>query len=242
MRDGIVRWNCANELRSSIVATLLASSIAGCIDVTGANRHVPNAGESIELPAPSREGDVAVERALAERRSVRDYAEVPLPLAALAQLAWAAQGVTHASGYRAAPSAGALYPLELYVVAGDVPGLEAGIYHYVPAEHRLVRHAGGDPRGAVARAALFQSWIADAPAIFVLAGVVERSAAKYGDRALRYVHMEVGHAAQNVYLQTEALGLGTCMVGAFHDGQLKRVLALPEAAVPLALLPVGTPR
>jgi SagB-type dehydrogenase family enzyme len=227
MRDGIVRWNCANELRSSIVATLLASSIAGCIDVTGANRHVPNAGESIELPAPSREGDVAVERALAERRSVRDYAEVPLPLAALAQLAWAAQGVTHASGYRAAPSAGALYPLELYVVAGDVPGLEAGIYHYVPAEHRLVRHAGGDPRGAVARAALFQSWI---------------GAAKYGDRALRYVHMEVGHAAQNVYLQTEALGLGTCMVGAFHDGQLKRVLALPEAAVPLALLPVGTPR
>ena len=124
----------------------------------------------------------------------------------------------------------------------EVLGLEAGVYRYVPAGHRLVRHGGGDARGAVARAALLQRWIADAPAILVLVGFTERSAAKYGDRAPRYVHMEVGHAAQNVYLQAEALGLGTCVVGAFHDGQLKRVLALPEAAAPLALLPVGTPR
>ena len=127
------------------------------------------------------------------------------------------------------------------MVAGEVPGLEAGIYRYVAAAHRLVRHASGEARGAVARAALMQGWIADAPAILVLVGVVERSAGKYGDRAPRYVHMEVGHAAQNVYLQAEALGLGTCMVGAFLDEQLKRVLALPEPAEPLALLPVGRP-
>ena len=221
---------------------LAAASVLGCIDVTGGDSQVPDAGEFIDLPEPQREGGVPVERALARRRSVREYADAALSLSALAQLAWAAQGITDPAGYRTSPSAGALYPLELYVVAGEVLGLEAGIYRYVPAGHRLVRHAGGDPRGAVARAALLQGWIADAPAILVLAGVIERSAGKYGDRAPRYVHMEVGHAAQNVYLQAEALGLGTCMVGAFHDWQLKRVLALPEAEVPLALLPVGTPR
>lgn len=231
------------RLRVYQAATLLAAaSVLGCIDVTGGDTQVPDAGESIDLPDPRREGDVAVERALETRRSVREYADKPLSLAALAQLAWAAQGITGPAGYRTAPSAGALYPLELYVVAGEVLGLEAGVYRYVPAEHRLVRHAGGDPRGAVARAAQMQGWIADAPAILVLAGVTERSAGRYGDRAARYVSMEVGHAAQNVYLQAEALGLGTCMVGAFRDWQLKRVLALSEAEEPLALLPVGTPR
>jgi SagB-type dehydrogenase family enzyme len=230
-------------LRPSIaVIVLAAAAVLGCVDVTGADTRVPNVAESIDLPEPQLAGDVPVERALAARRSVREYRDVPLRLADLAQLAWSAQGVTHPAGYRTAPSAGALYPLELYVVVGEVPGLEAGVYQYVPAGHRLVRHAGGDARGAVARAALLQGWIADAPAILVLVGFTERSAGKYGERAPRYVHMEVGHAAQNVYLQAEALGLGTCVVGAFHEGQLKRVLALPEAGAPLALLPVGTPR
>lgn len=231
------------RLRACQAATLLAAvSILGCLDWTGADSQAPNAGELIDLPEPQRQGDVPVERALAMRRSVREYAAAPLSLAALGQLAWAAQGVTNHVGSRTSPSAGALYPLELYVVAGEVLGLEAGIYRYVPAGHRLVRHAGGDPRGAVARAALMQGWIADAPAILIFAGVTERSAGKYGDRAPRYVDMEVGFAAQNVYLQAEALGLGTCMVGAFHDWLLKRVLALPKAEAPLALLPVGTPR
>ncbi|MDJ0851051.1 MAG: SagB/ThcOx family dehydrogenase [Myxococcota bacterium] len=229
------------RLRTSIV-TLAAASVLGCIDFTGADTRLPNVGESMDLPEPRLEGEVPVERALAARRSVREYSGVPLPLPDLAQLAWAAQGVTDPAGYRTSPSAGALYPVELYLVAGEVVGLEAGVYQYVPAEHRLLRHAGGDARAAVARAALLQGWIADAPAILVLVGFTERSAGKYGDRAPRYVHMEVGHAAQNVYLQAEALGLGTCVVGAFLDGQLKRVLALPETAEPLALLPVGTPR
>ena len=223
-------------------AMLVAAFLLGCIDIAGADTQVPNVGEIIDLPEPRREGEVPVERALAKRRSVRDFADASIPLAAVAQLAWAAQGVTDPAGHRTAPSAGALYPLELYVVAGKVPRLEAGIYRYVAAGHRLVRHAGGDARGAVARAALLQGWIADAPAILVLTGVIERSAGKYGDRAPRYVHMEVGHTAQNVYLQAEALGLGTCMVGAFRDRQLKHVLALPDAEAPLALLPVGTPR
>jgi SagB-type dehydrogenase family enzyme len=231
------------KLPSYHAALLLATaSVLGCIDVTGSDTQVPNVGELLDLPEPRREGDVPVERALAMRRSAREFSDASLSLAALAQLAWAAQGITDPAGFRTAPSAGALYPLELYVVAGDVQGLEAGVYRYVPAGHRLERHAGGDPRGAVARAALLQGWIADAPAILVLAGVTERSAGKYGERAPRFVHMEVGHAAQNVYLQAEALGLATCIVGAFHDGQLKRVLALAEAEAPLALLPVGTPR
>jgi SagB-type dehydrogenase family enzyme len=230
-------------IRRFIAAPLLAAALSpGCIDVTGADTQAAKVGESIALPEARREGRVPVERALAGRRSVREYADAPLPLAELAQLAWAAQGVSDPAGYRTAPSAGALYPLELYLAAGEVLGLEPGVYRYLPQGHRLVRHAGGDVRGAVARAALLQLWIADAPAILVLAGVIERSAAKYGDRARRYVHMEVGHAAQNVYLQAETLGIGTCMVGAFHDGQLKRVLALPDEVEPLALLPVGRPR
>ena len=221
---------------------LVATSVFGCIDATDADTVVPSPGPLIDLPEPRRDGDLPVEQALAIRRSVREYADTPLSLAALSQLAWSAQGITDSAGHRTSPSAGALYPLELYVVAGDVPGLEAGIYRYVPEGHRLMRHAGGDARDAVARAALMQGWIADAPAILVIAGVAERSAGKYRDRAPRYIHIEVGHAAQNVYLQAEALGLGTCMVGGFNDSQLTRVLALPAAAEPLALLPVGTPR
>ena len=224
------------------VAMLAAALLLGCINVASADTQTLDTGELIDLPEPRLEGGVPVEQALARRRSVREYADTALSLAALAQLAWAAQGITDPTGYRTAPSAGALYPLELYVVAGDVLGLEAGIYRYVPAGHGLVRHASGDQRVDVARAALLQGWIADAPAILVLTGVTERTVTKYGDRAPRYVHLEVGHSAQNVYLQAEALGLGTCMVGAFNDGQMKRVLALPDTEAPLALLPVGTPR
>jgi SagB-type dehydrogenase family enzyme len=194
------------------------------------------------LPEPSLDGEVAVERALALRRSLREFAPEPLPLSAVSQLLWAAQGITDAAGLRTAPSAGALYPLEVYLVAGDVSGVRPGVYRYDPRRHRLVLGSEGDPRAGVARAALSQDWVAEAPAIVVLAAVYERTARKYGERAPRYVHMEVGHAAQNVYLQAVALGLGTTMVGAFHDEQVARVLGLPRHAKPLGLLPVGKPR
>ncbi len=198
---------------------------------------------AIALPKPRARGDVSVERALAQRRSIRAFADDPLPLAAVAQLLWAAQGVTDGGrGFRTAPSAGALYPLEVYLVAGAVSGIGAGIYRYDPSAHQLRFRAGGDLRSAVARAALEQHWVADAPAILVLAAVYQRSVRQYGERAARYVHMEVGHAAQNVYLQAGALGLGTTLVGAFHDRRLARVLGLPEDHEPLALMPVGAPR
>ena len=116
------------------------------------------------------------------------------------------------------------------------------MYHYEPKRHRLVLAKPGDARASVARAALDQDWIAEAPAIVVLAGVYERTARKYRRRAPRYVHMEAGHAAQNVYLQAVALGLGTTVVGAFRDAELVRALGLPEGNAPLAVLPVGRPR
>ena len=199
-------------------------------------------GKDVALPRPSHEGEVSVEQALALRRSVRAFAAEPLPLSAVSQLLWAAQGVTDAAGHRTAPSAGALYPLEVRLVAGAVSGLRSGVYRYDPIRHRLRLESEGDLRTRIAEAALSQDWVAQAPAIVVLAAVVERTARKYGERAPRYVHMEVGHAAQNVYLQATALGLGTTMVGAFRDEELARVLGLPAQVEPLALLPVGKPR
>jgi SagB-type dehydrogenase family enzyme len=194
------------------------------------------------LPEPSRDGEVPVERALALRRSVREFAPEPLPLSAVSQLLWAAQGVTHPDGLRTAPSAGALYPLEVYLVAGAVLGIGPGVYRYDPRRHRLSLRSEGDARAGVAEAALDQEWVAEAPAIIVLAAVYERTGRKYGHRAKRYVHLEAGHAAQNVYLQATALGLGTTMVGAFRDEQLAQVLRLPKHTEPLGLLPVGAPR
>ncbi len=200
--------------------------------------------ETRALPEPSREGGergLAVEDALARRRSVREFAGDALPVAALSQLLWAAQGITGSRGRRTAPSAGALYPLELYVVAGSVAGLPAGVYRYEPRGHELVAHSRGDLRQALAGSALKQDWVARAPAVLVIGAVHARSARKYGKRAPRYVHMEVGHAAQNVYLQAVALGLGTVAVGAFRDGRLHGELGLPEEVAPLLLMPVGIP-
>ena len=139
---------------------------------------------------------------------MREFAPEPLSLQTAAQLLWAAQGISSPHGLRTAPSGGALYPLELHLVAGKVAGLPAGIYRYDPAEHGLTRTARGDLRPALARAALNQSWIGEAPAAVVIAAVPRRSTRKYGERGIRYVHIEVGHAGQNLLLQAAGLGLG----------------------------------
>jgi SagB-type dehydrogenase family enzyme len=220
----------------------LALTATFCLGGSGVALDQAAERRAVALPEPRQEGKVSVEQALARRRSIREYASEPLPLAAVSQLLWAAQGVTDPGGLRTAPSAGALHPLEVYLVAGAVAGLEPGIYRYDPERHRLLFHAPGDPREDLAEAALAQDWVARAPAQLVLAAVPARTARKYGRRAPRYVHMEVGHAAQNVYLQAVALDLGTVVVGAFHDERLKRVLALPKEVEPLALMPLGRPR
>ena len=182
---------------------------------------------------------MTLNEALGTRRSIREYAPAPLDLAAAAQLLWAGQGVTGAGGGRTAPSAGALYPLEIHLVAGRVTDLAPGVYRYVPARHELVLVTSGDRRPALTDAALDQEWMATAPAIIAIAAVEARTARKYGERAERYVDMEVGHAVENIYLAATALGLGTCVVGAFDDGAVAQILGLPSGEAPRGLMPVG---
>jgi SagB-type dehydrogenase family enzyme len=191
------------------------------------------------LPPPGTTSGLSVEQALARRRSARAYDSTPVTLPELSQLLWAAQGENRRKGFRTVPSAGALYPLELYAVSGEVTGLAPGVYKYRADGHTLGRIAEGDPRADIARAALGQSWIAKSRAILVVAAVFRRTMAKYGERGLRYVHMEAGHAAQNVYLQATALGLGTTVVGAFDDERLHALLGMTEGEAPLSLLPFG---
>jgi SagB-type dehydrogenase family enzyme len=193
----------------------------------------------IKLPQPVRDGKTSIEKSLSDRRSIRQYKNLPITLADLAQLLWAAQGMSGTGGRRTAPSAGALYPLELCVVAGNVTGLSAGIYLYDPLKHELNRTTEGDARSELSKAALNQPSIKNAPAVLVISAVFERTTIKYGERGVRYVHMEAGHAAQNVYLQAAALDLGTVVIGAFGDDAVIKVLGLPERQQPLYIMPIG---
>jgi SagB-type dehydrogenase family enzyme len=177
---------------------------------------------------------LTLEEALAKRRSVRQFSGEALTMEELGQLLWAAQGITHPSGLRTAPSAGALYPLEVYAVTPD------GAYHYEPQGHRLALQVAGDTRAALYDAALKQSAVGEAPAVIVIAAVYARTAEKYGEeRSPRYVHLEAGHAAQNILLQAVALELGAVPIGAFFDEQVKKALALPKDQQPLYLIPIG---
>jgi len=198
--------------------------------------------ESGGLPQPRRSGPWSVEGALAERRSVREYTGEALTRADLGQLLWAAQGITGAEGLRSAPSAGALYPLEVYVAVGVVEDLPSGIYRYEPVRHALALVASGDRREELAAAALGQECVQDGTAVIALAAVYRRTTGKYGERGIRYVHMEVGHAAQNVCLQAVALGLGTVVVGAFDDRDVKKVMHMESHEEPVCLMPVGRAR
>jgi SagB-type dehydrogenase family enzyme len=193
----------------------------------------------IVLPEPRHAGDVSVERALKARRSVRSYKDDPLDISEISQILWSAQGITSRRGFRTAPSAGALYPLELYVIAGNVKNLPAAIYKYTPADHALLEIISGDRRSDLSRAALRQGSIKEAPAVILFCAVYERTTGKYGQRGIRYVHMEVGHAAQNVCLQAIALGLHTAVIGAFSDAEVKAIAKLPAEEQPLYFVPVG---
>ncbi len=196
--------------------------------------------EEIRLPPPRHRGEMSVEEAISRRRSCRDFSPQPLTLAQLAQLLWACQGITDSiRGFRAAPSAGATYPFETYVVVGAVEGLKPGLYRYNVRKHALELLRAGDIRAKLARACLSQDFIASAPATIVLAAEYERTTRRYGERGYRYVAMEAGHIGENLHLQCEALGLGTVMVGAFFDNEVKELLGVPEE--PLYVMPVGKP-
>ncbi len=196
----------------------------------------------IQLSKPTYEGKVSVERAIKERRTIRDFRPRPLTLAQLSQLFWSGQGITdERSGFRAAPSGGALYPLDVYAVVGDggVEGLQSGVYHYQPESHSIQLIGKGDRRKDVAGASLWQMWIARAPIIFVITSEYERITLKYGQRGIRYAHIEVGHVGQNIFLQSGALGLGAGIVGAFHDDAVAKAIGAPKAHKPLIIMPVG---
>jgi SagB-type dehydrogenase family enzyme len=195
--------------------------------------------KTIRLPEPFLDGDVSVEKALRERRSVRSYKDQPLELAEISQILWSAQGITSTRGFRTAPSAGALYPLEMNVVAGNVQNLPPAIYKYRPQEHALLEIIPGDKRAQLSHAALHQSCIRNAPAVMLFCAVYERTTGKYGQRGIRYADMEIGHAAQSACLQAIALGLQTAVIGAFRDEEVKVIANLPADEQPLYFLPVG---
>lgn len=197
----------------------------------------------IKLPSPIPRSKLSLEQAISKRRSVRRFKDEPLTVEQLSQLLWAAQGTTGTGGRRAAPSAGATYPLEVFIVVGQhgVQGLSAGIYHYDVDNHSLSLHQIGDLRQELADTALGQSSIARCPVDMVICAIHPRTAYRYGRRGERYVHMEVGHVGQNVALQAVALGLATVMVGAFEDEDVGKVLKLEEQIKPLYIIPMGKP-
>lgn len=217
-----------------------------------AGDEMKGAEAAIQLPAPRLDGTVSLEKAIQGRRSVRGYSGEALTLAEAAQLLWAAYGITKPvangpafirGGLRAAPSAGALYPLEIYLVAGKVTGLPAGVYRYVSERHELARIEAGDRRNELCQAALGQSWIREAPASLVFSAVFARTTKKYGERGReRYVWMDAGFAGENVYLQAQAMGMGCCIAGAFDDAAVKRAMRMAEDEVPVCILGVGRRR
>ena len=198
----------------------------------------------IHLPPPAPRGGVSLEEAIARRKSIRDFSSEPISQLQLSQILWSAQGITDSQGRRrAVPSAGATYPLEIFVVCGrdSVEGMDEGIYHYNIESHSLTLHHKGEVRLELARAALNQEYIYEAPVDIVICAIYERATRGYGNRGERYVHIEVGHAGQNIYLQATALGLATVAIGAFHDEQVREVLRLDKQYRPLYIMPIGRP-
>ncbi len=219
-----------------MIALILILTIGGCDAMSATILK-----DTLQLPDPKTDSGMPLEETLLKRRSIRSFSDESLSLEQISQLLWAAQGVTHQRGYRTAPSAGALYPLEIYVVAGQVKGLDAGIYRYIPQGHKLKKITDGDKREELCRAALNQSFVKNAPAVFILSAVYQRVTGKYGDRGIKYAFIEVGHASQNICLQAVALNLGTVVIGAFHDNHVKRIMVMDANEYPVYIIPAGRP-
>lgn len=232
----------AKKMKSFLIYGLIMTFSFLFLSFEGSQAAASNGEYSeVELPEVELDSEIAVETALEERRSIREYSEELLTLKEVAQLLWAAQGETEATrGFRTAPSAGALYPLEVYVVTkGTKEELEAGVYQYLPDEHKLQQVMTEDKREELYQAGLQQSSLREAPVNIVLTGIYERSKDRYGQRGERYTHIEIGHAAQNIYLQAVSLDLGTVMIGAFNEARVQDILDLEAGEKPLGILPVG---
>lgn len=224
--------------RSLIVALLAATlTISGCVDRAPTAVQSRNAryDSQIALPAPVADGPMSLEQALQRRRSVRDFRPDALPPATIGQLLWAGQGITSADGKRTAPSAGALYPVELYAVTAS------RLMHYLPQGHRAEVRAEPDLRPELQAAASGQDAVGAAPLVIVVAAATDRTSRKYGARAEAFVEREVGHVAQNILLEATARGLGGVPIGAVDPLRAAVVLALPPDQTVRYLIPVGVP-
>jgi SagB-type dehydrogenase family enzyme len=200
--------------------------------------------ERINLPTPFFTGGLRLSEAISQRRSIRDFSPDPILLFQLSQVLWATQGITQSTNnLRSIPSAGATFPLEVYVVAGEngIEKVDSGVYHYEVENHTLKLHISEDIRADLANAAMGQDWIAVAPVSLVICAVYDKTLIRYNVRGERYVFMEVGHAGQNIYLQATALGLGTVAIGAFHDDSVRELLRLGNNNRPLYIMPMGKP-
>ncbi len=198
--------------------------------------YAEDAMEEIKLPKPKLKGSISLEEAIEKRRSVRSFFPQDLELEQISQLVWAAQGVTDRRGFRAAPSAGALYPLEVYVAT------KKGVFQYIPSEHKLVKKKKSDLRSELAAASWGQGFVREAPVSIIICAIYERVTSRYGERGVRYTDIEVGHAAQNVHLEAVALGLASVPLGAFNDNAVSALLGLSEDERPLYIIPVGYKR
>lgn len=197
---------------------------------------------AIDLPKPRQKSNISLEEALSKRRSIREFSREALTLQEVSQLLWSAQGITNSKNGRTAPSAGALYPIKIYLVVGSVKNLAVGVYRYEPFKHQIVKTKEGDLRESLSEASLWQPWVKNAAVNIVITAVYEITTRKYGERGIRYVHIEVGHVAQNVLLQAVALELGAVPVGAFYDSEVKKILGLKENEQPLYIIPIGKKR
>lgn len=194
----------------------------------------------IQLPKPAYEGKISLEMAILKRRSLRDFKKYIMPLKELGQLLWAAQGVSDPKrNFRTTPSAGALYPLEIYALNGDIKDLERGLYKYQPESHTIIQHNTLDVRDELSQAALYQAWMKNASVVIIITADFTRTTKWYGERGKNYVLIEVGHVAQNIQLQAVSFNLGTVVVGAFEDDKVIGSLDLPENEEAICILPVG---
>ena len=223
-------------MRHAVVILILVISLSGVVDAKESKtmKSFSNLTEKvIQLPAPVLHGGMSIAETLSKRESTRNFTSKLLTPSEISQVLWAAQGITRNWGGRAAPSAGALYPLELYLV------IREGLFHYMPRTHQLIRVSDQNLIDDLSSAALDQECVRGSPAIVVITAVYERMERKYGRRSERYVKIEAGHVAQNIHLQAVSLALGSVPVGSFNDDQVQKVLNLPANHEPLYLIPLG---
>lgn len=246
MRASMMRLNQPRWLRFQclLIILLISMPLLGFINPANTTDTNPVPSKTfaiIKLPPPLYQSTTSVEAALYKRRSIREYRNEPISLQDVAQLLWAASGITSSKGGRTAPSAGALYPLEFYIVVGNVRGLTAGVYHYLPKQHALQLLADGDKRELLSIDALYQPSVKNAAMDIVITGIYARTMKKYGSRGQIFVHIEVGHAAQNICLQAVSLGLGVVTIGGYQDLATKLTLKLPKDEEPLYIIAIGKP-